>query len=426
VSDDLITVHTTKMVAGGQALGQLPDGKAIFVWNALPNETVGVRLIRQKSSFAEGVAEKIITASLERITPREENYLATSPWQMMTFAAENTYKKQIVQDIFTQAKVAIPPFELVATKATETEAEGVFGYRNKMEYSFWGDDNGLHLALHHRGSHGKEIVTGSALAMPEIDSAAAQLVNQLNDLKVRASDLKMVIIRASQDQHVTASLFVKHDNFPELDLPHELKGLRVYFSNPKSPAAVRTLMLQELGSLLLHDKLLGKEFVYDVDSFFQVNLPIYEQALARIKTWLHEPSIVDMYAGAGTIGLSVATKKVTLIELDATTAKMAIENAEGSSLEGAVIEASSEKALEYITATEPVVLDPPRVGLHSTVTTVLADVLPPKIVYLSCNPVTQARDLALLQDHYEIAHFEAFNFFPRTPHIETLVILNRC
>lgn len=90
-----------------------------------------------------------------------------------------------------------------------------------------------------------------------------------------------------------------------------------------------------------------------------------------------------------------------------------------------MIEASTEKVLEYITDEKPVIFDPPRAGLHAKVIERVLEVAPPKVIYLSCNPATQARDLALLEEKYVIKHFEIFNFFPRTPHIETLAVLDR-
>jgi 23S rRNA (uracil1939-C5)-methyltransferase len=259
--------------------------------------------------------------------------------------------------------------------------------------------------------------------MPGIDAAANALCMELGKLHIRAGDLKTIIVRSSQKHEVVAGLYVKREDFPELAMPGELKGLRAYFSNPKSPASVRTKLLQESGDVLLHDSLLGQVFTYDVDSFFQVNLPIYEHALERIRQFNQAPDIVDMYAGVGSIGLSVAGKSVSLVEIDPATSAMARQNAADFSLNTEVIETSAEKALDYVTADKPVIFDPPRAGLHDKVAERVLEVLPPQITYLSCNPVTQARDIAKLQANYDIKYFEAFNFFPRTPHIEALAIL---
>lgn len=416
---ELVTVTIDKLVHGGQGLGTLPTGQKIFVWNALPGETVEARIFKKKRSYVEAIAERISTASAERVDPREENYLATSPWQIMTDDAENKYKKQIALDLFAHEKVPLPESgQTVTTGAT-------WGYRNKMEYSFWGDDEGLHLALHRRGSHGKQIVTGSELALPAIDAAANAVCAQLQKLKVRAGDLKTVVVRCNQQGKTAVALFVRPTDFPELSLTVELQGLRVYHSNPKSPASVATELLQETGEVSLQDELLGQPYTYDVDSFFQVNIPVFEAALTRIKEQLTASMITDMYAGVGSIGLSVATGSVNLVELDLPTAAMAAVNAAASPLAAEVIQTPAEQSLQYITREAPVVVDPPRAGLHASVTNRLLEAGPEQVVYLSCNPATQARDLSLLKAAYDVTFFEVFNFFPQTPHIETLAILTR-
>jgi 23S rRNA (uracil1939-C5)-methyltransferase len=411
------TVTITKLVHGGQGLADMSDGRKVFVWNSLPGEQVTIRVIKQKRSYAEAIAEEVVVASNERIEPIEENYLSTSPWQMMTYEAENKYKKAIVGELFEHEKVTLPKYNDVVHE------NDPWHYRNKMEYSFWGDDDGLHLALHQRGSHGKQIVEGSALANPAIDAAANAVADQLSAFNTRAGDLKTVIVRCNQKGEAVVAIYTKLKRFKKLALVPEFKGLRVYHSNPRSPASVPTELLYELGSATLHDTLQGQVFMYDVDSFFQVCPPIFEKVLTRIKEHCSEPKVIDMYAGVGSIGLSIASKAVDLIELDPATAAMARINAEVSELQTEVIEASSEKSLEYITADQPIIFDPPRVGLHDKVVQKVLEVLPPKLVYLSCNPATQARDLAKLQEKYTVTFFEIYNFFPRTPHIETLAVL---
>jgi 23S rRNA (uracil1939-C5)-methyltransferase len=412
-------VRIEKLVHGGQGIGTMADGRKVFVWNALPGELVQIRQIKKKRSYVEAIAEVVIEASPDRVEPAEENYLATSPWQILHIEKENQYKADIVRELFDREKIILPEFGSAVQVGKE------WNYRNKMEYSFWGDETGLHLALHRRGSHGKQIVTGSKLALSGVDSAALKIVELLNNRGERAGNLKTIIVRSDQKGNVAASLFVKTKVFKPLDLPTGLQGLRVYYSDPKSPASVPTKLLYEQGNVGLQDELLGKLFNYDVDSFFQVNLPVYEAVLQQIKTFITEPEIVDMYAGVGSIGLSVALDLVQLIELDPATVKMAGKNAAAFSGKAEIVEASTEKALEYIVPNKPVIFDPPRAGLHHKVCEQLVAVMPQKIVYLSCNPATQARDLSVLQEVYKIAHFEVFNFFPKTPHIETLAVLTK-
>jgi 23S rRNA (uracil1939-C5)-methyltransferase len=413
-------VTVSKLVHGGQALGELADGRKVFVWNALPGERVRVRIIKKKRSYAEAIAEEILEASSDRIAPREDNYLATSPWQIMTYAAENRYKAQIVSELFAHEKVTIPELD-----GTIHELQDL-AYRNKMEYSFWGDDDGLHLALHMRGSHGKQIVQGSLLAIPALDTAAQALLESLNvlykDNRLRASDLKTVIVRVTESNAAVAALYTKLETFPELPLPKQLQGLKIYHSNPKSPASIGTRLLQEYGDTTMQDSLFGKQFSYAVEGFFQVNLPIYERALGRIRQ-LCQDDPVDMYAGVGSIGLSVAKEGVELIEVDPAAAAMARKNLAVSGLTGRVVEIAAEQATGHIACESPLIVDPPRAGLHPKFTEAVLAILPPQIIYLSCNPATQARDLVLLQESYTITFFEVYNFFPRTPHIETLAVL---
>ena len=138
-----------------------------------------------------------------------------------------------------------------------------------------------------------------------------------------------------------------------------------------------------------------------------------------------EPTL-DLYAGVGTIGLIIGGDNITLVESNADAVREMQRNiTELGRTDARAVLAPSEQALDYITGKEIVIVDPPRAGLHPDVIATLLQKLPPRIIYLSCNPVTQARDVSLLQEKYEIMHHQGYNFFPRTPHIEHLVILDK-
>ncbi len=405
-----------KLVHGGQGFGTLADGRKAFIWNALPSEQVRALLTKRKKDFVEGIAEEILEASAERIEPKESIYLATSPWQNMTLNAEHIAMHDIVQETFKREGVTLPDFEVVSDG-------NEFGYRNKIEFSFYGDDEGLHYAFYNRGTHRKQIVQGSALALPAINDAAQALLVELNKNSVRAGDLKSVILRCNQAGKVVAALFVKPETFSKFKLPEGISGIKVYHSNPKSPASVATKLLYEVGDTKLDDTLLGTLMQYDVIGFFQVNLPVFELALQKIDQVSHgTKNKVDMYAGVGSIGIPIGDTKA-LVELDSANVAMAKKNAGNKDIE--VIEASTEQALEYITPDSCLIVDPPRSGLHKDVIERILEAGPAQICYLSCNPATQARDVALLQDTYTIRDFVCYNFFPRTPHIETLCILEK-
>ena len=405
-----------KLVHGGQGMGVIGDGRKAFIWNALPGEVVRARLTRTRKDFVEGIAEEIISPSAHRIEPKEDIYLATSPWQIMDLEYENIQKALIVSETFSREHVVLPDFSMLSDNVP-------FGYRNKIEFSFYGDDTGLHYAFFNRGSHQKQIVTESALALTQINSAAKEFLQELDTHTIRAGDLKSVIFRCDQNGDVVAALFVKPETFVELKKPKVIKGLKVYHSNPKSPASVLTKLLYQEGTTTLTDELNNTPITYDVCGFFQVNLPVFEMALKEIAdATKNETKKVDMYSGVGTIGLAIGNTK-TLVELDKANIDMANHNAQNQDID--VVHASTEKALQYIESYVALIVDPPRSGLHKDVIERILSVKPPLICYLSCNPATQARDVALLKDSYRISSFAGYNFFPKTPHIETLVILER-
>jgi 23S rRNA (uracil1939-C5)-methyltransferase len=291
-----------------------------------------------------------------------------------------------------------------------------------MEYSFWADESGLHLALFNRGSHRKCVVNGSSIARAEIDETANKICALLDQQKIRGSQLKTIVVRSNQAGETVAALFVKDQSFPDIAALGQIcQGVTVCFSNPKSPASVLTRELYTYGDIRLSDQVLGTPMQYDVHSFFQVNLPIFETVLTDIKKALSGMHSTDFYSGVGTIGIPVGS--AILVESDQHNVDMATLNLAGRKTK--MIHASAETALEYVPRDGALILDPPRAGLHARLVDAILEAKPPLIVYLSCNPSTQARDLALLQGAYRIKSLTGYNFFPRTPHIESLAILEK-
>lgn len=410
-------VYIEKLVTGGQGMGVLPDGRKLFVWNALPGELVEVEILREKHSFAEAVAVKIIEPSVDRVAPEEHDYLSTSPWQMMSESAEAKYKLAILHEQFVREHLStnIVPEALIGDS-------GSYGYRNKVKFAYVENDGILSLAVTGRRSHEKLVVEGSLLARPELNRAATDLLGTLRQLHVGVDDLSHVTLRCDASGHATACLTVRTTRFPELPLPPALAGLKVRFVNGFGRKH-QTKLLQQTGDTTLRDELLGISFHYDVTSFFQVNLPVYEMALADIRAAISESNAIELYAGVGSIGLTSGASHVTLVDIDRLNTVFAEENLRKSTLKGKVVTSSSEKALQYITSGNTLIVDPPRAGLSPQVISRVLEVLPPQIIYLSCDPATLTRDLARLQKIYEVQTVKAYNFFPRTPHIETLVSL---
>jgi 23S rRNA (uracil1939-C5)-methyltransferase len=414
-----------KLVNGGQGLGRTPEGKAAFIWNALPGETVEVEVLDNKKTHLEGIATKIITPSKDRIHPREGTFLSTSPWQMMNFETENYWKRAIAAEQYSKiGDLILAPESLkIATNGVE------YGYRNKMEFSFTEVDGVIHLAFFERGQRIKVAVEDSKLASNEINTTAIHLLEWINRIKIPIRSLKAVIIRSNPKGETLAGLFIKDklslSEYPLLKSP--LVGFQLYYSTHKSPASVPTELLYSEGQNYLITDLFGTSLKYGVFSFFQINQPVFEMALRDIAAFLDpKVPVVDYYSGVGAISLPLSQNRsaTTLVDNNIEAIEYAKENIQMNGRNNVIAEcAPAEKLTQFITTDSMIILDPPRAGLHADVVKMLLQKHPKRIVYMSCDIATHARDLRLLGQGYSLAYLELYNFFPRTPHIEGLAVL---
>ena len=421
-----------KITPGGQALGTLENGKKIFAWGVLPNETAKIQITKSKSSFVEGFAVEIFESSPERIEPKDkESFLPTSPWQIFNFDFEQKTKQELIFESFRQEKIELKNQE-------DFYSDGkIFEYRNKVEFSFWWEKSGenendgeLSLAFFKRGGKGKIPVKGTSLAKPEINQAGQKVLAILRDRKTASRDLKTLLIRANQKGEISAQLYVKDEKFEPFSKKEiaslGFKNFEIIFSNPKSPASVITKKIQSQNQENLQDSVLGVNFNYATESFFQINLPVYEQALRDMKKFIDiSKPTVDLYSGVGSIGLTIGTGNLTLVEINEPAVEEMRRNiAElGREKTTKAILSPSEKALEFIEKGVNLIVDPPRAGMNREVCEKILEIEPERVIYLSCNPTTQARDVVILSKKYKIIYARGYNFFPRTPHIESLIIL---
>ena len=384
-------LEVTKIIPGGQALATLENGKKIFLWNALPGEIVEeYQVTKTKTHFIEAIATKIAHPSNLRVEPRDACFLSTSPWQILDWDYENHLKPALVTEIFREHQIEIKTPPLL------TNHQPYF-YRNKMEYALYWDQTAskIQLAFHLRGSHRKIPIQQSSIERPEIFRAATKIIDDLNSHHQEARKFQSLLLRCNQKGVVSGGLYENHQ-------PHPV------FPN-------------------LTDEILGHQYSYSPNGFFQINLPVYELALQEIQKHIHTDEVLDLYAGVGTIGLSVARdKNLTMVEVDKSAFKEMTKNLASQKLPRALgLLDKSENILDRITAHQTVILDPPRAGCDYRLINRLNTIKPSTIIYLSCNPATQARDIKFLLDHYQITSIKTFNFFPRTPHIENLVVLER-
>ena len=378
-----------KITPTGQGIGTLFDGKKIFLWNALPGEIIkSYNLLKRKSSYDEGVALTFEKTSNSRVEPKDAHFLSTSPWQIMRDDFEVEQKANILTELYRN---------LWHEKIVFNQSPKTWHYRNKMEYSLYYnfESEKIELAIHPRGSHSKMPIKGSSIEREEIFMRAKEIVDELNKNGDEARNYQSLLLRANRNGEVSGGLFRKGEKHPT-------------FKN-------------------LTDKILGKNYSYSPNGFFQINLDIYEMVLKKIKSFIDQAKtkkVLDLYSGVGTIGLSVADKKdLTLVEIDKSAYKELVANCENFKNAKPVL-AKSEDALEYITPDSIVILDPPRAGCDEKLIKKLIEVRPKEIIYLSCNPITQVRDVEMLVNAgMELKSVEGFNFFPKTPHIESLVRL---
>ena len=410
-------VKVEKIIPGGQALGTLEDGRKIFFWNALPGEIVTeYDITKQKSHFVEAIATKIENPSKFRVEPKDTCFLSTSPWQIIDWDYENQLKIDLVVEIFREHHIDMEKPEIFTDDTP-------YFYRNKMEYAlYWNNElNKIELAFHARGSHRKIPVTTSSIERPEIFTKAQQIIDDLNSRHEEARKYQSILLRCNQNGEVSGGLYENRKPHPAFDN--------------------------------LIDQILGQTYSYSPNGFFQINLPVYELALIEIQKYINTDNVLDLYAGVGTIGLSVARdKQLILVEVDKSAYAELAKNCKNTIIEDRTrltrsgmseaspvttgrservrndsilaVNAKSEEVLDYLEPDQTVILDPPRAGCDKKLINKLLEVEPQTIIYLSCNPATQARDAKILLDKYEIKDVKTFNFFPRTPHVENLVILS--
>ncbi|MBQ6127667.1 class I SAM-dependent RNA methyltransferase [Candidatus Saccharibacteria bacterium] len=387
-------IFIEKLVPGGQGIGVDENGKKGFFWNALPGETVTKYTItKNKSHYFEAITEEIENPSTHRVAPKDACFLATSPWQIMDYDYELTQKAELLEEQFNQFGIELPK-SLIQTDYND------YFYRNKMEYSLYWDNSTekISLAFHQRGSHRKIPIENSSIERPEIFAKAKEIVAGLNAQHEEARKYQSLLLRANQNGEVSGGLY-------ENKKPHPT------FKN-------------------LTDTILGNAYSYSPNGFFQINLPVYEMALTEIKKHIRTDKVLDLYSGVGTIGLSVARDKdLTLVECNKFAYAELERNSTGRpiAIEPTCVLANSEDALEFVAPDQTVIVDPPRAGCDAKLLNKFIEVQPETIIYLSCNPATQARDVKILLDsnRYQISSVTPFNFFPRTPHLENLIVLQK-
>ncbi|NVJ85404.1 MAG: 23S rRNA (uracil(1939)-C(5))-methyltransferase RlmD [Algoriphagus sp.] len=448
-----------RIASEGKCVGH-HEGKVVFVSNVAPGDVVDVRITRGKSSFMEGEAVHFHEFSKDRIEPFCSHFgvCGGCKWQHINYELQKTYKRQQVVDQFQRiAKVPIPEVAPILGSA-ETQY-----YRNKLDFTF---SNSRWLTREEINS-GKEFERNAlGFHIPkmfdkivDIEHCYLQggisndvrntlrefaLQHQLNfyDIRNQVGLLRNLIIRTtSTGQTMVIVQFGENDpesialvmEFLKNRFP-EITSL-LYVVNMKGNETFHDLeLVTYAGQSFIEEEMEGLKFKVGPKSFYQTNSKqAYElYKVARDFAELKGDEVVyDLYTGTGTIANFVAKKAKQVIGVEYVEA--AIEDAKLNSqingIENTLFYAGDMKDIlneEFIfqhAKPDVVITDPPRAGMHEDVVNMLLRLEAPAIVYVSCNPATQARDVALLAEKYQVERIQPVDMFPQTYHVENIVRL---
>jgi 23S rRNA (uracil1939-C5)-methyltransferase len=351
----------------------------------------------------------------------EDHFRICSPLSNLPYEAQLAHKREVLQG-------------LIGTPDHFVGAAQTIGYRKKIEYSFFADEQGLALAFFERGGRKgmQPLGQGCALASVAMNRAALGILELLNRVGMPKRTLKsLILIESKSQQKVTAALFIK--DLPcilsakEIAQAGDIDDAILVHSDYRSPASVVTAIADSVGVQTITENIFGVSLTYPFDGFFQNNLEVFIEVVRVMDSYIEKNTrLVDLYCGVGTIGIVLGKHAGSIlgIEVHQGMVDCAIQNAERNNLrQYAALAGPVEKLIhDQIASNDTVVVDPPRSGLHQKVITALLKARPRRILYLSCNPETQARDLALLTGYRRI-YTAGFDMYPGTLHMESLVVL---
>lgn len=457
VLEDLLI---TDYAAEGKALAKL-DGKVIFIAGAVPGDVADVLLTKNKKDWAEGRVLKIKQLSKERVTPFCKHFgtCGGCKWQMLPYAKQLQYKQQEVeQNLRRIGKVNLPGI-LPIIGADDTEH-----YRNKLEFTFsnkrylTNDEIGNTditaqqnaLGFHVPRIFDKVIDIDECYLMDDVNNKirntvrAFALENNFTfyDIRQHTGWLRNIIIRLCTTGELMVNICLNFDEEADRKrlFDHLLQQVPqittlLYTINPKWNDSIYDLTPQVyFGKGFAIERLEDFEFKISPKSFFQTNTRQAEKlyTITRDFAGLTGNEIVyDLYCGTGSIGIFVSkqAKKIIGVEVIEDAIADAKENAALNNIShaeffaGDVIKICNDDFFVVHGRPDVIITDPPRAGMHEKLVNKLLEMAAPKIVYVSCNTATQARDLGLLSEKYQIEKIQTVDMFPHTHHIECVVLL---
>lgn len=458
----LENVEIEAFAAEGKALARV-DNLVVFVPFAAPGDVVDIRLSRKRKQYAEGRIVAFKRYSADRVEPFCSHFgvCGGCQWQHLPYPSQLKYKQQQVLDVLQRiAKIELP------------EARPILGsekdrfYRNKLEYTFsnkrWrtleeiqsGEEfkNNEALGFHIPGMFDKVLDIEKCFLQEDFSNRvrlsvkAFCLAHQMDffDLKLQQGLMRNLIVRTtSTGQKMVIVVFFREETASqEALLNHllnefpEITSLIYVINNKANDTIFDRETVVYHGSAYIVEEMEGLQFIIGPKSFYQTNS---EQAyrlysLVREFAGLQGNELVyDLYTGTGTIAnfLARQCRKVIGIEYIPEAIEDARANAELNGIKNTTFFAADVKDLlnnDFMAEQgrpDVLITDPPRAGMHGDVVKTILSAAPERVVYVSCNPSTQARDLSLMDNLYQVEALQAVDMFPHTQHVENVVLLKR-
>lgn len=415
-------IRFEKVVPEGKAMGHLKDGRAVFTIGPIPDEVAEIGIRKQKKTYADAVLRKIVEPSPKRSEEVEDHSLSCSPWQGVDYAYQLELKKAMLIESFGQQHLELTHPEMIGSKQQ-------FGYRNRLDFTVAEIEGELQLAFHQRGSWDTLIPLpkGCVLGNEAINTAALNLLEQLKSLPVSIAPATITVRYAPTTKQMLTILTTPAKADWKRIETDQLGNFVVCRPLPGSGAP--GMAVYNDGDTYITETLAGSVITYPYNAFFQTNTPAFEVALQQIIAAAKDSQkIIELYSGVGAIGIPLAAHGIPThgIEIVPEAVEFAERNARTNNIVAyqAEVVAAERMDATVLKGADTIILDPPRAGLHPRVTSWLLDAAPEQIIYLSCNPVTQARDIAKLTD-YELVSVTGYDFYPGALHLESLAILKR-
>jgi 23S rRNA (uracil1939-C5)-methyltransferase len=457
INDLLITGIADK----GKAIGKTADGQVVFVENVVPGDVVDVLVLRKKKSYSEGIAMSVKKYSDDRIKPVCDHFgvCGGCKWQNISYEKQLEHKYVVVRDVMQRIGKVDPAIVRPILGCDQT-----FRYRNKLEYSFsnkrWitaeeaASDAEIQqsqaLGFHRPGFHDKIVDIDACWLQDDKSNEIRNFVREFTlqhgysyyDTRIHEGDMRNMVVRnttlgqwmvivvfgTSDKDKIEPLMAAMAQRFPEIQS-------LLYIVNKK---VNDTLYDQEVilykGNDYIEEKLGPVLYRIGPKSFFQTNtlqaIRLFDIALA-FAACTPDDNLYDLYTGLGSIALYGANhvKQVVGIEEVVPAIEDALANMERNGIGNAVFYAGDVKNIlnpafaEKHGKPDVIITDPPRAGMHEDVVNTLLELEAPRLVYISCNPATQARDLVLLQEKYDIVTIQPVDMFPHTHHIECVAKL---